>query len=422
MQILTFAGGLIAGLLSVSVDLGGVPSAQLRLDGAPVCQLSAAATSCRVDLGPGLAVHELTLVRLDERGEVVERVSRWLNRPGSSEAEVRVTMTCAKPSTTCSARFGWVHPDSASPSTWSVSLDGKPLAWTAGQPLTFTPPQDQRPHLLAVVAQFPDGRSATTTRILGGDQRDEGGDALQAVPIEVDGSKAPVDAAALAKRFGGLRVRTIEKGESELVFVIDPVGTARMGELRRSALVGSFPGISLTRLKSAMAHPGAVRMVHPETGGTRFATASPDAAGSSRTDALLGGDPSFLSGRLRLADAVAAASLLAGGGQRRRAVVLILGAARPDQSQFTPAQVRRFLSELLVPLHVIRLAPATEDGWGAGLPVGSEQELREALNRINESLERQRMAWLEGDVGPSLLNLEGDGLPRLAGRTSAATR
>ena len=73
--------------------------------------------------------------------------------------------------------------------------------------------------------------------------------------------------------------------------------------------------------------------------------------------------------------------------------------------------------ELMVPVHVLQLGAPIDPAWGPARPIASARDLGKALKAVRDSLERQRLAWVEGEVLPSALALEArdDGI-RLAGR------
>jgi hypothetical protein len=104
-------------------------------------------------------------------------------------------------------------------------------------------------------------------------------------------------------------------------------------------------------------------------------------------------------GDLHLADAVAASGLVAAAGPRRRAIVLILGThADRDASQFTPAQARAYLEQIGVPLQVLRIGKARDDGWPQGDRILTMRDFAEALERLKARIDRQCVAWFRGDL------------------------
>ncbi len=103
-------------------------------------------------------------------------------------------------------------------------------------------------------------------------------------------------------------------------------------------------------------------------------------------------------GDVRLADAVAASGLVAAARPRRRAIVLILGnRAERDDSLFSAEQAQAYLSEIAVPLLVIRTAKVRDDGWPTGVKAHNMQSLATTLEALKERLDRQCIVWFHGE-------------------------
>jgi len=110
--------------------------------------------------------------------------------------------------------------------------------------------------------------------------------------------------------------------------------------------------------------------------------------------------PPFPLAEQRLADAVAVAGMTAAARDRRRAVVLLLSESPRDASQFSPRAVRRYLSALQVPLHVWsvakRVSPEVEAAWGDVESVYQRRRFERAARKLADSVDAQRIVWLEG--------------------------
>jgi hypothetical protein len=111
----------------------------------------------------------------------------------------------------------------------------------------------------------------------------------------------------------------------------------------------------------------------------------------------------------RLASAVAVAGLSAYESRRRRAVVLI----PPSRSEggpeaLNPAQVRRYLERLRVPLYVwdpeARPSPATA-AWGEVQAAGTMKQLAAAFAEVAADLDQQWIVWLDGRHLPQEITL-----------------
>jgi hypothetical protein len=202
--------------LPVLANLGPATNeAQVFLDGRPACALTATAPVCNVDLGPELRVHLLELVRRDGRGQVVERVRRWINRPGA-QAEVYLNSDCPAQASECTASIGWGHPNKLDPLAMTVTVNGAPVAREVRHDIRFRVPKD-RAVAVGVDAIFPDGRRASQTRVFGGGYVGSAESTLQAVPIVLArGATAP-------STIGGLPVRAIEDAPEEVAFVVEPL-------------------------------------------------------------------------------------------------------------------------------------------------------------------------------------------------------
>ena len=115
-----------------------------------------------------------------------------------------------------------------------------------------------------------------------------------------------------------------------------------------------------------------------------------------------------LAGDQRLADALAVAGLTAAGHRRRRVVLLALGEEPADGSQLDPAQARRYLETLRVPLVIWSLDPdaATERGWGKTVDISSMGRIDGALRELRRRLDRQWIVWLDGVHLPQEIQLK----------------
>ncbi|MEE8525639.1 MAG: hypothetical protein V3T72_17010 [Thermoanaerobaculia bacterium] len=430
LRILTYPTGLVVGEQKVEVDLGpeGLP-ANLFLDGAQACTMTAAAPECTVDLGPDLHVHLLELVRDDTRAE------RWINRPGQ-EAELTLQLT-PPGAKRCGARIDWVHPEQQNPVELQVTLDSEPLEFLGGRAVVEFPcPSSESSQVLAAAAVFPDGRRVETVRVMGGFTGETAVE-LTAVPLVAEAEGAPPCAA------GGIWPAGVERFEDsayEVVLVLDP-GASYQNLYTSGWHAGRLPTLDVTvkAFDTMVQHGAEDSAPKPKNSwlkanrtlfdAERLWYVAPD-ANLSRVNGLGAGRPNWLKllikfgltdlrGNPRISDAVAASGLVAGAGPRRRAVILVLGnnVRKRDQSMYTPQQAREYLAEVQVPLVVFRNAkPKKEDGWPVGLLTLDMEAMSRNLRAVRDLVDRQCIGWFPPTTNPSQLATTLPAGVRLAGR------
>ncbi len=388
MQILTYPVGVVVGLLPIMVELG-VPTrpASLLLDGRQVCSLTAREPGCSVDLGPRPRVHLLEAVRRDESGRVLERATRWVNRPGAAEAEVQTRTRCPEGTGDCDVTIGWAHPDRLDPKSIRVTLDGKRVTLGPDRRVRL-PAHSLRGSLLIVDLAFPDGRRATHAGAVGGGTRGDEEAVLTAALVAEE--CAPVDLNAARRRFEGKgrAVLSVERGEWEIVLVAEPSAYMALRDLVESAPPGAAEDLGKP-FRGALS----VTAIVANGGLTRFDLTGRD--GEGVLEGLLDGLWASKLRPVRTADAVAAAALLAGAAAHRRGVLLLLSGAE-DQSGLDAAGVRRYLDDVGVPLFVLRARDAARPEWPGGARIAALADLGTAFSDLKKRLDCQAVAWLEG--------------------------
>ena len=405
MEILSYPVGLVIGLFPVIVDLAGQPgTARVLLDGKPVCEVTTKAPACLVDMGPDPRIRALDLERLDEKGNVVESIRRWINRP-SAVGRVRAVGHCDDKKRECEFQVQWAHPAKLDPSSISVSLDGKRVSEGTRPLVRHSFPKGKPPKILTVDASFPDGRRADFTQLLQGYYPEEAQASLHPVPIELD---SPNEADGLAEKLrgAGWKVRAIEEGDAEILFVLQPKAISRYApsaiEIADNAMVygGSLEGQGQLWFLPA---DESLALLQPKAVGERIEHWLKGMIAMTSRASLA---------RVRLADAVAAAGYRLGAVPRRRIIVLVLGAdfAQPDASTLSPAQAIAFLRESGVPLVVWRVAVSGEPKgkrtnaapkwpeWPEGDWVRGTRDFPRAIAHLREVLDRQRIVWIEDAV------------------------
>jgi len=402
MEILTYPIGIVVGLMPVVANLGAPgATAELLLDGEPMCALTAEAPRCEVDLGADPRVHLLELVRRDEKDEIVERIRRWVNRPGG-EAEVYLRSTCAVGARECEVSVGWAHPAKQEPRILTVTVDGAIESREVTHAVLVPAPDPGGVRVVSADAIFPDGRRASQTRVLGA--QFGGSVETTLVPVPVVFKEPPKKGSPKLISLGGMPVRAVEDSLAEVVFVVEPLALESMRSLwQKSYAELRVPGRRLDLLvKGELMTVDDMTAVVPNERLARFDLFRQSSERERWLEKLAYG-ANVLEGRsLRLADAVAAAGMLAAGGPRRRVVVLMISGRHEDASRFSSAQVVRDLDEIMVPLLVWRVDGAKAPGWPPG-PAVSSTKLLDAVKEVRKTLDEQHIVWVEGDVNPALV-------------------
>jgi len=391
MEILSYPIGLLVGLFPIAASLGPAKApAHLLLDGQPVCELTERSPGCMVDLGRDPRVHLLELLRTDAAGHVTERVRRWVNRPGI-ESEVLVAGGCDEAARQCEFDITWAHPLRLDPKTIDLALDGA-LVWHGKgkeRHASVSLGARVRPQVLVADAEFPDGARATYSRTLHAAYPEEAQAALQAVPLLPSPDAGSDESVAAALRSSGWPVRTVEAGEIDVTFVMQP--TAFDGVAGFLSKTPDVPGTHQKKIGAITGSDIRVDVIAPNQLLSTYRVAGAELG--RRVPVAV---PSV--SWSRYGDAVAAAGYELGRSPRRRAVVLVLNRFdRLNASTFDARQARAYLSEVLVPLVVWRIGPA-EVGpeWPEGKVIASLDQLRDAFDVLMRDVEQQRIAWLEG--------------------------
>ena len=217
--ILTAPLGLVNGGLEVEVDLGGSSGpATLYLDGVEACAPAESASTCRVDLGPDLHVHLLELVVTGTDGGV-QRVERWLNRPGY-EADLEIELASRPIGNVCGGRLNWFDVHGQQPADLEVDAAGERLA-VSSDTRTFGYPCAEVGSTEVVTAEvvFVDGRRGAAVALTADSGRSAGSEP-QSLVLEVKSSGADPCANAVDSVSGA--VAGAEPQGFEVAFVLDP--------------------------------------------------------------------------------------------------------------------------------------------------------------------------------------------------------
>ena len=415
---LTCPSGPSTGTVRVEAGLSGESRlSNLFLDGTEVCTLTADESGCAMDLGAELHVHVLEL--FDQAGSAEKNFidECWINRPGA-EGGLSIQLSPTDQENVCGGRLGWKNRTDQAPEEiefhadgvrWGLSPDRRLFGFPCSEPY-----QEQ---VLDVAADFPDGRRVFEGILFDGFGKKEP-TRLTAIPII---SKGPCEELDLSPMKG---VYPAGVRGFEVAFVLSPGFDYRsLANPSWEGNVGSDSAESWqdswSRASNSLADADRLWLIlsdHAERRINGFGTEKEAWLGQ-----LLQLGLGVNERQSRLPESVATAALTVGGSPRRRAVVLLLGESSPSEdTAITPEQARSYLSEIGVPLFVIRSGGGRNDGWSAGTQTTNISALADALDEVRFQLGRQCVLWYhEGDEPPDF-SFEMPGVVRIAGRQDAS--
>jgi hypothetical protein len=405
----------------------------------PCARLAAPPWQGSCELGAEIAPHELVALSFARDGSPLGEARQWLNVP-REPAELEVVLaTAAGTPPRILATLAWAGPGGADPVDVRATLDGEPLLLVAGARGFELPAKaGGGARLLRVEARFPGGVVAGRDLAVGGDLAEQLAQELTGVPVELGGRG---ERGTLRDGDVELPVLAVEKGDADLVAVIDPGALPALDELQKKGSrqrvsrsgVGLAPGAAGraiaadARVEAGLPDGARLKLVWPvaeshRQGQLRYDLFPTSPERTAADGALL--EQLRLTTLLpppetppRLADAVALAALTAAQPGRRRAVLLVVGPEPASASTYEVAVVRRFLDRLRVPLVVWSTVPpaaTTTASWGEVEVVTSVPRLVSAARHLDALLARQRIAWVEGRHLPQRLQAGADGVLRLA--------
>lgn len=478
ITFLTLFLGLTFGVQTVELAVESpVAAVELRLDGAVRRRLEGPPWNAGIDFGPGLGPWRLEAVAFGTDGVELGRAARWVNLGGDERAarlwvehEARGERRRAT-----RARLVWRSVEHDSYRALRVTFDGTPLAVDDPDAIPLPPHDPDVLHVLSAELTFADGSTTRADVAFGGVYGEETIAALTGVPVLVEGRRRLRDAAGAGRWRAGdgsdddaraLPVLAVDHGAATLLAVLDRGADPHLRHLgvamarraaggsakpARAAGVGGDPGTG-DRLVLPHARNGPLLQVGLRPG-DRLHLVRPTAERSPSgyrlfgiSEALTlerGGGSAWLlshlrlgehSGPQRLADAVASAGLRAARSGRPRAVLLVLGPDAGDESRFPPAEVRRYLGRLGVPLVVAyveqpgvapdeaqrrsraeaetargeraaRLASARA-AWGRVVDVADVRDWVALHRDLRDDLAAQRILWVGGVHDPSAVRPE----------------
>lgn len=403
----TLLMGLLVGVQPVRVELApNLKPAGIvyYLDGNAAGGAAAPPWEARVDFGRSLRPHELVAVAVDAQGDRIASVSRVVNLPAPA-ARLDILIERSPSGVPVGVRLVASSVRREKPLRLSLALDEGALTVDESGYAALPALDLKQTHVLSGVAQFAEDAIARSEVAIGGEITEESGSRLTAVPIRVPPGSNPT-ADGLKGRFRHsnetLRIAAVERGDATVLLVRHPSSE------RAARTFGPQLGTGL-RLDDGDRVGLVWPVSHEETIGdqkSRLIESSPFF--SSRDESLfsvltkISRQPASR-GPFLYADAVGVAGLLAYQAETRRAVVL-LGIYPDDASQFAPAQVRGYLRDLGVPLHVWSY-DQERSPWGEAETLHSYFDLQRAMGALKRDLDSQRVVWIAGEWQPGQIEL-----------------
>lgn len=413
--------GLVVGAQSVQVAVSEeVAEVRIELDGQPVATLTRPPWAAHLELGKELAPHEVVGVALDAEGNELERARQWLNLP-RQPAEARLVLEGGIDGHDRVARLTWDSLAGAGRPKIRVSFDGRPLVVPDPTAIALPTHDPEQLHFLRAELEFAGNLTSKAELTFGGAYTDQVSTELTAVPLVVERGRqlpAPQELGGwFTKKGAVLEVMAVEAGPAEVVMVRDPGVQEMVDALRPDRRSAQRPTRVSERRRQRAREDWRLQFMWPVSyrrGEKRSYDLFPFAGEFTAVDGdllrMLQGVrlPPELTGRRRIADALAVAGVSAAAGRCRRAVVLFLGPEPTDQSDLAAPLARRYLEHLQVPLVVWSTgsdAAEVTAVWGEPLRVSNRVNLAGAWRKLRDELERQRIVWLRGVHLPQEIEL-----------------
>jgi hypothetical protein len=386
--------GLVAGEQHVEVQVDSeVRKVEVRRDGERVAVLDKAPWTTMVDLGPELNPHELTVVAFDAEGNERGRDTQAIN-VATPAAELGILLD-RDASGKVVASIRWSHFAHEDPKKLVVKLNGRVIGKgkvTRTFALGALDPAEM--HILGAEATFEGGLTSRKEIVFGGAYSEQM--PAELTPVVVRKKKDVPNGPATCFRFGDRNIprATIENGSGSALFILN----GHRGAPRRNeppSIRGENSLFRITNAEIRIVHPVALRVDHAH-GSTRLFDSNV-INGINGTQRLISAARTPY-GIARIADAVGSAALRTLRGGQRRVVVVVIGHdPAVDRSLNTPANIRRYLERVGVPLRVWSLTgprPDLADTWGEVQDVSTSAGLLAATDDLRKDLDSQKVAWL----------------------------
>lgn len=431
MQIafVTLFLGLTLGAYPVEVSVEGpVAAVELLLDGASVGRIAGPPWTGQIDFGSALQPHELVARALDSQGQEISRTRQWVNLP-RPEAEVEIVLEAARGGRPDAARLNWQSRTGAEPLSVRLTFDDQALTVGASGRAALPEYNPAAVHVLSAEVRFPASVVARKDAVFGGQYGSQISSELTAIPVQVSRGRLPQPEAMrdwFLANGQPLTLAAVDQDPGEVIVIRD-LGASKaledLGEVRPRRTQGP-DGVVRTereylRFEMGLRKEDEIRFLWPVPRTFSGAGLPAELFDQSRAFTLQDGGLHWLltrvfatemPGKQRLADAVAVAGLQAMAGNRPRAVVLVLSGSPEDSSRYDPATVRRYLASIRVPLFVWAVEKGAAESpaltaWGKVEDASNLNRFRSAVARLRDTLEAQRVVWVEGTHLPQAISL-----------------
>lgn len=407
LVFLTFFLGLTTGKGTVSLQADpAIASIRIELAGRTVATLDHAPWTADVDFGPEIVPQRLVAIGYDARGYEIARTSQDVNLPrAAAEVDILVKTEDGLPGR---AELVGRNRKHSAASSAQLTLDGSPVS--IGSDFTAKLPRIEwaQPHVLSAEMQFEDGEVARRELAIAGGLGQAVSSDLTPVLVTNERRREPEKLDGCFSLEGApLRANALERTNALVIIVKDPTGD--LPPTSRAPGAWWWPMPLQRELE-----------LDPDTNQRiLWATAELFTARDEPTYSLFKPSIDFSAtkfgmlwlltrslnpvpdGPRRFADAVGVAGLAAYQSGRRRAVVLLLEETA-DLSVISPPVVRRYLERLGVPLFVWSIGKMEARGWGNVVDISTRYKVTVAAGALNETLKRQRIAWVATDPLASL--------------------
>ncbi len=390
VEFITLFLAMVWGPVDVAVAVDQrVATVELFLDGREVGSITGSPWRGRVDFGNDLLPHDLVAVALDARGRRLGETRQWINL-SRALTEARWVVDPKERWPPKRARLVWESFDGAPPRSSKVKFNMQTLEPTEDGWVTFPAYDADTPQSLHAQLRFEDDLEAQADLVFGGVFGEVISSELSAVVLLLpEGEQVPsVDEATrwIRSTKGPVEVSSMNSGPAFVILVVDPrlwpPLPMAVGEQIRSTAKRPRKLRRKDRLYLLQTSPQAVKL-RPKTALFKpYAVLSPYRGKGILYAARRLRPPRMADEPPHILDALAVAGRLAARSGRPRCVFWLYREGGEDRSIVDLPRVRKYLEALQVPLVT----------WKSE----GEESLVETVSRIQESLARQVVVWIEG--------------------------